>query len=92
MRIPGLFYVEGISGGIVCTILDMSTTGARIEVKEGWDASIRYTLPDRVLLVERVSKVSYDCRIVRRGPDSLGVKFLAAPVLASPVPKRRKRA
>lgn len=91
MRIPALFYIDGISGGVACSILDVSTTGARIEVKEGWDASIRFSETARLRLVERVEKVSYDCRIVRRGPGSLGLKFLSAPVLAAPVPKRVKR-
>lgn len=81
-HVPAEVYFEGGVGFLPCLIRDMSTTGARLRVLEGWDnpfygrPSLR---PDRIQLVIRQDRVMYDCRIVRRGEKELGVKFLAAP-------------
>jgi len=53
-----------------CTLADVSQTGARITVS---DAS---TLPEEFTLVLR-DDLRRRCRAIRRGDNSLGVKFVA---------------
>ncbi len=79
--VPAEVYFEGGVGVLPCLIRDMSTTGAKLRVREGWDNPFhgRPSRPDRIQLVIRQDRVMYDCRIVRRGEKELGVKFLAAP-------------
>ena len=78
---PAQIYFDGTATSVPCLIKDMSTTGARLELREGWsnpfasDASQM----ERIKLVVRMDRVMYECRIVRRSETELGVKFLAAP-------------
>ena len=92
MKIPAFLYIDGVMTAVPCSIIDISTTGAKLELKAGWDNAFRFISDHatRVRLVERIEKVSYDCSIVRRAATELGLKFLAAPVLAPP-PAPRKR-
>ncbi|HMN36429.1 MAG TPA: PilZ domain-containing protein [Hyphomicrobium sp.] len=78
---PAVVYLEDGPGSFPCLIRDMSTTGARLELREGWDNpfSSGVSIDDRIRLVVRMDRVMYECRIVRRGASELGVKFTAAP-------------
>lgn len=80
-EIPALIYFEGTSVSVPCVIRDMSATGARLELREGW--AERFTADisnrDKISLVIRVDRVAYSCRIVRRTETEFGVKFAAAP-------------
>lgn len=80
-QVPAEVYFDGGVGCLPCLIRDMSTTGARLHVREGWDNPFHSSpaRPDRIRLVIRQDRVIYDCRIVRRSEKELGVKFLAAP-------------
>lgn len=78
---PAMVYLEGSNAVIGCTVRDVSTTGAKIEMQENWKSllgSVRH-LPEHLTLVIRHDRVAYDCRIVRRGERELGVRFLSAP-------------
>lgn len=88
-KIPALLYMEGVVQGVQCNIIDVSTTGARVELKKGWDDAFKHyaMTASRVRLTERVEKVAYDCKIIRREPTELGLRFLAPPILPAP-PKR----
>lgn len=89
-QIPALLYIESVVNAVSCQIVDISTTGARVVMKSGWDSAFKHysMTAGRVRLVERVEKVAYDCMIIRRGDTELGLKFLAAPILpAVPVKK-----
>lgn len=74
-------YFDGTATSVPCVIRDMSTTGARLELRSGWDNPFRSgeSEMDRIKLVVRMDRVMYDCRIVRRAETELGVKFVAAP-------------
>lgn len=78
---PALIYVEGAVDGVPCLIKDMSTTGARLELKQKWTYPFKSTFGhmDRLRLVMRADRVMYDCKIVRCKDGVLGVKFIAAP-------------
>ena len=80
-QIPAQIYFDGTVTSVPCLIKDMSTTGAKLELKNGWDNPFRSSARDmnRIRLVIRMDKVMYDCKIIRRGDTELGVKFLAAP-------------
>ncbi len=80
-QIPAQIYFDGTVTSVPCLIRDMSTTGARLELREGWSnpfASDASSM-ERIRLVIRMDRVMYDCKIIRRGETELGVKFLAAP-------------
>ena len=80
-QIPALIYFDGTVTSVPCLIKDMSTTGAKLELKNGWDNPFRSSASDmdRIRLVVRMDRVMYDCKIIRRGDTELGVKFIAAP-------------
>lgn len=76
-----LIYLEGAVGSVPCLITDMSTTGAKLQLRNGWDNPFKSNVShmDRIKLVVRLDKVMYDCKIVRRGETELGVKFTSMP-------------
>lgn len=78
---PALIYLEGAVESVPCMITDMSTTGAKLQLRSGWDNPFKSNVShmDRIKLVVRMDKVMYDCKIVRRGETELGVKFTAMP-------------
>lgn len=78
---PGIVFLESSTGSFPCLVKDMSTVGAQLELREGWDNAISsgVSLNDRIRLVVRLHRVIYPCKIVRRGEKVLGVKFTAAP-------------
>jgi hypothetical protein len=80
-QIPAQIYFDGTATSVPCIIKDMSTTGAKLELKNGWDNPFRSSASDmdRIRLVVRMDRVMYDCKIIRRGDTELGVKFIAAP-------------
>ncbi len=80
-QMPAQIYFDGTVTSVPCLIKDMSTTGAKLELKNGWDNPFRSNASDmdRIQLVVRMDRVMYDCRIIRRGDTELGVKFLSAP-------------
>ena len=59
----------------------MSTTGAKLELRDGWDNPFKSeaSTMERIKLVVRQDRVMYECKIVRRGENELGVKFISAP-------------
>ncbi|MBR2536764.1 MAG: hypothetical protein IKE66_11905 [Hyphomicrobium sp.] len=59
----------------------MSTTGAKLALRSGWDNPFRSDASEleRIRLVIRVDHVMYDCKITRRDETELGIKFTAAP-------------
>ncbi|MEQ1715259.1 MAG: PilZ domain-containing protein [Hyphomicrobium sp.] len=88
-KIPAFVYLDGVVAAIPCMIVDISTTGARLEMKTGWDSAFKSFVNriDRVRLVERIEKVAYECSVVRCGDLELAVRFTAPPVLPPmPVP------
>lgn len=90
-RIPALVMFDGVVSTLSCHIVDISTTGARLEMPSGWENAMSYVLDRqnaRVRLFERIEKVSYDCKIIRYQANELALKFMAPPVL--PDPARRK--
>lgn len=78
---PGIVYLESSTGSFPCLVRDVSTTGAQLELRLGWDNpfSAGVSLNDRILLVLRTHRIMYHCKIMRRGEKMLGVKFTAAP-------------
>ena len=74
-------YFDGTASSVPCLIRDMSTTGARLELRDGWDNPFKSEASqmERIKLVVRMDRVMYECRIVRRAETELGVKFISAP-------------
>ncbi|NOT70262.1 MAG: PilZ domain-containing protein [Hyphomicrobium sp.] len=79
--IPAQIYFDGTVTSVPCLIKDMSTTGAKLELRTGWDNPFKSDASqmERIRLVIRMDRVMYDCKIVRRSETELGVKFTAAP-------------
>ena len=79
--IPAQIYFDGTVTSVPCMIKDMSTTGAKLELRDGWDNPFKSDASqmERIKLVIRMDRVMYDCKIMRRSETELGVKFLAAP-------------
>lgn len=80
-QIPAQIYFDGTTVSVPCLIKDMSTTGAKLELRSGWDNPFRSDASEmeRIRLVIRADRVMYDCKIIRRDETELGVKFTAAP-------------
>ena len=88
-QMPAQIYFEGTVTTVPCVIRDMSTVGARLEIKDGWDTPFMSEVSsiDRIKLVVRMDKVMYECKIIRRADKEVGVKFVSAPKpLAAPKP------
>ncbi len=80
-QLPAMIHMDGVVTAVPCLIRDMSTTGAKLELRAGWDNpfSSGVSLNDRLQLVVRMDRVVYECKIVRRSATELGVKFTAPP-------------
>lgn len=80
-QIPAQIYFDGTVTSVPCLIKDMSTTGAKLELRSGWDNPFKSDASqmERIRLVIRMDRVMYDCKIMRRSETELGVKFVAAP-------------
>ena len=78
---PALIYEEGAVDAVPCQIKDMSTTGARLELLQKWTYPFKSTFGhmDRIRLVVRADRVMYDCKIIRRKDNEMGVKFISMP-------------
>jgi hypothetical protein len=89
---PALIYIEGMNSSIPCIIRDTSTTGARLELQPGWSNPLSSGVSklDRLRLVIRHDRVMYDCQIMRRGENELGVKFLSAPRPLMKAPRQQQ--
>ena len=88
-QMPAQIHFEGTVTTVPCIIRDMSTVGARLEIKDGWDTPFMSEVSsiDRIKLVVRMDKVMYECKIIRRADKEVGVKFVSAPKpLAAPKP------
>lgn len=79
--VPAFIYFDGTTVSLPCLIRDMSTTGAKLELRSGWDNPFRSDASDlkAIKLVIRNDRVMYECEIVRRAETELGVKFRSTP-------------
>lgn len=76
----GLITSGQLSVPAPCIIRDMSTTGARLEVREaGTLPGSKLKFPSTFRLLIRNDRVEVDCAIQWRRGGDLGVRFLAAP-------------
>lgn len=82
-RLPALLEIEGAAGPLPCFIVDLSATGAKVQLSPGWQsaASCLCGPKTRASLFERVEKVRYPCVIVRMSAAQIALKFSAPPVL-----------
>ena len=84
---PGAILFPGLAVPFTCTILDISSTGARIEIvadKYNYAASAD-ALPTEFTLVMPFDKTEVECQSMwRRGPR-MGVRFLGAVKPARPL-------
>ncbi|MCH9764500.1 MAG: PilZ domain-containing protein [Alphaproteobacteria bacterium] len=70
----------GSGTSISCSIVNMSTTGACLEIKDlPADPEQNLHLPAYFTLAIRVDRMEIDCAIVWRKGAQIGVRFLAAP-------------
>ena len=79
--LPALIHFDSSTATIPCMVRNVSSTGARLELRENWYS--RFLAPpdvnDHIRLVLRVDGMMYHCKVVRRGETELGVTFVAAP-------------
>lgn len=80
-QIPALIQFDHMTDAIPCIVRDMSASGARIEVRAGWEGSLGFSSNRavRLRLIIRHDRTLFDCRIVRHSETEIGVKFLSAP-------------
>lgn len=78
---PAQIYFDGTVESLPCLIRDMSTTGAKLTLKDGWDNPFKLEASEmeRIKLVVRMHRIMYECKVIRRGETELGVKFISAP-------------
>ena len=78
-RTPGLIFPDRATSSIPCQIADISTTGARLLLQDGWSNPFLASEAGELTLVVRLDKVMYECKVIRREERELGVTFLTAP-------------
>ena len=78
---PAIVTFDGAMESYACVIRDMSATGARLEFRQaaGNPFFDRWAKIERISLLVRMDRVTYDCRILRRTETELGVRFMAPP-------------
>lgn len=87
--IPAILRLVGTTYQTPCVVRDMSTTGARLEMKPGWDSVLHQVADlENMSLTLRQDRVYYPCAVVRRGETEVGLKFTGAP---QPIEKSAKR-
>lgn len=78
--IPAVLTYEGYGAGMPCKVLNMSVTGALIELPrpdQGWYDDIG-AIPAEVTLRFKLDRIERDGRIVRRSGREVGVRFTSA--------------
>lgn len=79
--LPAMMTFKGMRVAVPCTVIDMSGTGARLElppssIKQYGDAD---HLPDEMVLVLRADRMQVDCDIKWRRGGRIGVRFRGPP-------------
>ena len=67
---PGFIVTHGNTIGIECTIRDFSKDGTRLRVENGT------SLPLRFKLKTKADPVGYNCEVVWRESDEVGIRFI----------------
>ena len=62
-----------------CTVRDISTTGARLKVTNG------FNIPAQFELLIELDGLEAHCEVVRRKIDEVGVRFVSAPRYVAPM-------
>lgn len=78
--IPGLLTYAGYGAGMPCKVLNMSVTGALVELPrsdQGWYDDID-AIPAEVTLRLKLDRIERDGRIVRRSGREVGIRFTSA--------------
>jgi PilZ domain len=80
-QLPGLVFPGGMAASIPCTIADLSGTGARLLMKDGWVNPFRgvSSIRETFTLVMRMDRMQVECEIVRIDDTTIGVRFISAP-------------
>jgi hypothetical protein len=79
--IPAVLTYPGFGAGMPCKILNMSVTGALVELprpQQGWYMDVN-DIPTDITLIVKLDRIVMQARIVRRIGREIGVKFTAAP-------------
>lgn len=78
MSLAGLITFKTMRQQLACTIVDMSGTGAKLNVAAAVARAYgdMEHLPSRLTLVLRADRMKVDCEIAWRKPTSIGVRFL----------------
>lgn len=81
MTLAGLITFKTMRQQITCTIVDMSGTGAKLNVPAAVARAYgdMEHLPTQLSLVMRADRMKVDCEIAWRRPTSIGVRFLGPP-------------
>lgn len=81
MSLAGLITFKTMRQQVVCTIVDMSGTGAKLNVPAVVARAYgdMEHLPKLLTLVMRADRMKVDCEIAWRKPTSIGVRFLGPP-------------
>ncbi|MGE0701777.1 MAG: PilZ domain-containing protein [Hyphomicrobiaceae bacterium] len=84
--LPGLLTFKTMRTQIVCTVVDMSGTGAQVRLPHATAAAYGDldSIPDKLTLVLRADRMQVECEIKWRRGNCLGVRFLGPPV---PIPR-----
>lgn len=87
-RTPAVFTTDVSATAIPCHIVDISTTGAKIAVA----SNVLQNLSGEVKtlqLIEKLSRVRYNCKVVWNSEEQLGLKFTAQPILPPPLVRKK---
>lgn len=81
MQLAGLITFKTMRQQVACTIVDMSGTGAKLNIAQTVARAYGDLehLPKLLTLVMRADRMKVDCEIAWRRPTSIGVRFLGPP-------------
>jgi hypothetical protein len=87
-RLAGLVVFNRGRESLVCSIRDLSATGARIKLQTADNKAFSkpIEMPDAFTLVMRVDRLEVDCEVIWRKGGEAGLRFLSAvrPMTAQP--------
>ena len=85
-RTAGIIYPGNAYASLPCVITDISATGARLAILDGWFNPYKepHGVGQEFRLVMRIDRLEVPCAIVRIEGNVMGVRFVKA---AQPIPK-----
>lgn len=80
--LPAAVIFEDMRSSLACTILDMSGSGARVQMAASLMPTLgdMHHLPDRLKLQMKADRMEVACKVMWRRDGQLGLRFMGPPI------------